>query len=39
MWRRLRGRLKNGRVDKSYNLWSRNPIKVAAAYLSTRTAP
>jgi hypothetical protein len=26
---------KNGRVDKSYNLWSRNPIKVGAAYLDS----
>ncbi len=26
---------KNGRVDENYNLWSRNPVKVAAAYLDS----
>jgi 3',5'-cyclic AMP phosphodiesterase CpdA len=26
---------KAGRVDKNYNLWSRNPVKVAAAYLDS----
>jgi hypothetical protein len=25
----------NGRVDKHYNLWSRNPVRVSAAYLSS----
>jgi 3',5'-cyclic AMP phosphodiesterase CpdA len=27
--------LKAGHVDKHYNLWSRNPIKVSAAYLAS----
>jgi 3',5'-cyclic AMP phosphodiesterase CpdA len=26
---------KNGRADKNYNLWSRNPLKVSAAYLDS----
>jgi 3',5'-cyclic AMP phosphodiesterase CpdA len=26
---------KSGRVDKHYNLWSRNPIRVSAAYLDS----
>jgi 3',5'-cyclic AMP phosphodiesterase CpdA len=26
---------KSGRVDKSYNLWSRNPIRVSAEYLDS----
>ena len=29
---------KNGRADKNYNLWSRNPIKVGAAYLDSEGA-
>ena len=24
-----------GHVDKQYNLWSRNPVKVSAAYLGS----
>ena len=28
--------LKAGHVDKNYNLWSRNPVKVSAAYLALR---
>jgi 3',5'-cyclic AMP phosphodiesterase CpdA len=27
--------LKTGRIDKTYNLWSRNPIRVSAAYLGS----
>lgn len=27
--------LKSGRADKSYNLWSRNPVRVSAAYLDS----
>jgi 3',5'-cyclic AMP phosphodiesterase CpdA len=27
--------LKTGRVDKSYNLWSRNPVRVSASYLGS----
>jgi 3',5'-cyclic AMP phosphodiesterase CpdA len=27
--------LKNGEADKNYNLWSRNPIRVSAAYLDS----
>ena len=26
---------KSGRVDKTYNGWSRNPVKVTAAYLDS----
>jgi hypothetical protein len=27
--------LKGGHVDKQYNLWSRNPVKVSAVYLGS----
>lgn len=27
--------LKNGRVDKGYNFWSRNPVRVSAQYLDS----
>lgn len=30
--------LKAGHVDKNYNLWSRNPVKVSAAYLDSNGA-
>ena len=26
---------KTGRLDKNYNLWSRNPVRVSAAYLDS----
>jgi hypothetical protein len=29
---------KSGRADKNYNLWSRNPVKVGAAYLDSEGA-